>query len=357
MDLTELQNIAGNYTSELELAQRGKNSSLSYIVNEVPKTPIAKNGEVFQIIVVGGSMTQSAIVKKEESGIEILSQKKLSVPDFSTKKIFLEFIYPLIDKKISHLCLNFAFALKPIFENNILDGVLIHPTKEHLFKGLIGERVGVEISSFVALQRQQKLLVSVANDTICLLLSGLSKYSWDNMASLVVGTGVNAAIFSSEYALVNLESGNFNKLFQSAEDKIIDKSSTNPGKYMLEKQVSGEYLFKLFNLRIKNANIAYPELKSTKQMGNALGDKNPKVSQTAREILARSAELVAAVVLGILDFSKKDLNFVVEGNLFWNATLYKETVQGCLQKLNKTHIATFTRIYESTLLGAAKLVC
>lgn len=93
--------------------------------------------------------------------------------------------------------------------------------KNMCFEGLIGEVVGLAIEKKVLEVRQQQIHVGMANDTICLLLSGLTHTWWDHVAAGIVGTGLNFALFLDQHTLVNLESANFSKFEQLPEGKIM----------------------------------------------------------------------------------------------------------------------------------------
>lgn len=356
MDLTTLQTITNNFVKELQDATSGKKTSLPFALNQLPSTPLVIDGEEFQLLVIGGSVCKIARAKKEGEQIMILSQEEKDRVSFATKEDFFKFLDQEIFPDVSVVAFNFAYEMKSVFENNILDGILLRPAKENTFTGLVGEKMGATIAAHIKTQRNQIIKVSCANDTICLLLSGLTKNKWDNLAAGIVGTGFNFAIFLDKHTAVNLESGSFKKFPQSDEGKEIDATSTKPGEAIYEKEVSGGYLFTYFNLLLQKRGIDFSPTESTQAMDELARQNIPHVSDLAKEVLDHSAALAACQLAGITKFQGKNMTFVMEGSLFWKALDYKETVTSYFTKLAPEYKVSFINIDHSSLLGAARLV-
>ncbi len=356
MSATDLKEIQQNFLKELQDANNGKKTSLAYIINQIPNSSLVKDGEIFQVLVIGGSVCKNAIISKKDIKLTVVKQTVFKQPSFKKALDFLEFIDKHLEKNVRCLAINFAYPLKPIFGNNKLDGILIRGAKENGFSGIVGKKVGDEIEKYIYQKNNKKILVSVANDTICLLLSGLIKYPWENLAAGIVGTGLNFAIFLDNKNLVNLESANFDKFPQTKEGKIIDKESSSPKKALFEKEVAGAYLYKHFNLIIKEKNLPHSPINSTEEL-NELATKNiPLISDISRNIISRSAQLVSSQIAGITAFKKCDLIFVMEGSLFWKGFNYKDIVQDSVKKLVPKYKVDFAEIKNSNILGAAKLI-
>lgn len=356
MDLLILKQIQKNFLAELQLAKEDKTSSLSYIANRIPSVPLVKNQEIFETLSIGGGFTKKALVKKTNEKIEILQQWVQQQPPFKTKKDFLEVVNNLLEKDIAVLAVNLAQAVDPIFENNKLDGILPYATKESTFTGLIGQKVGQEIEKYIFEKNKKTIIVSVANDTICLALSGLTKYSWKNLVCCIVGTGYNVAFFDKPNGVINLESGNFNKFTQTETGKIIDQTSVKPRAYIFEKETAGGYLYKHFNIVCKQKNIKIPPLKNSKELDLAAQNKNITISTIAKEVIRNSAELVACQIAGMAEYKQTNITCVMEGSLFWKGFGYKEAVADTIKKLTK-YTVDIAEIDNSPILGAAKLVC
>lgn len=355
MQLEELIIIKDNFARELEEGKNGTKNSLSFLVNQLPQNPLVKEGELFQVITLGGTKYRSGLLKSTNKEIELISMEDGDHPIFNTAKDFYSFLESYLKENINFLALNFAQALDPLFENGKLDGTLLAVSKEHAFEGLVGKRVAHEVEDYLLQKKNRKVSISVANDTVCLLLSGLTNHSWDQMACCIVGTGVNSAFFLDNQTVINLESGGFNRIPQSEQALIVDKNSLEPGKKIFEKQVSGAYLYQYFNLTLKEKNINYPAIKTTQQLDQIIAQQTPQVSEIAEKIMKHSAELVATQIAGMAEFLKRDLVFVVEGGLFWNGHNYKKTVEETTKKLTSFDIK-FVNIPNSSILGAAKLI-
>ena len=425
MDIKRLKTIQSNFLKEIQDTYNGKKTSLPFIINQIPPTSLVKDGEIFQALVIGGSVYKKAILKKGKEKITIVKIEEGDQPLFKTAKDFFLFVEKLVDPNINMISINFAYRIKPpvrellsISKRSRLDGVLIGGSKENTFDGLIGEMVGERIELYFK-KKNKEIMVVVANDTICLLFAALTKYEPMMLAGGADGTGVNFAFFLDKEKAVNLESASFDKFPQSKEGKIIASTSSNRGGWLFEKETAGAYLYKHFNLMVKERGIDYPQISSTEEL-NALGaspQPNPlpqgererervkqvqhdmiRVSEIARNLLTRSAQLVACQIAGITEFKQgqniisrhsgkhqriqnlysserfwtrrvpdgnpssqndkmnEGMVFNMEGSLFWKANNYKQTVEQTVKRLLPKYNVKFVQIKESGILGAAKLV-
>lgn len=349
-----LATISSNFASECEKSTKNEATSLPFIKHSlsIGQETIDKHKKLL-VLSIGGSIYNRAEVKLLGNKIELIDKKHGKLPLFSSGKEFINFLDGLHHGQYHLICINFAYPLQPISINGKLDGKLISGSKEHSFKGLVGKVVGEEVESFIEKKYQKKSVVSVANDTICLLLSGLTEYKWDQLAAGIVGTGLNFAIFEDENTTVNLESANFDKFEQSHEGKEIDMQSVQPGKALFEKEVSGAYLYKHYNLLAQGKN--FPTLSSTEELDALAQNGTSEQQKIAQLVLNRSAQLVATQITGILEFQQRDLVFIMQGSLFWKGYNYKQTVEETVKQLTN-YKADYIQIENSDLLGAAKLV-
>lgn len=354
MDIPTLHTISQQFVHELQLAEQGQASSLSYIKHNLSPIPLVKPDEVFQVITIGGSVFKKALFKKATNQLVILSSEQKFQPPFPTEELLLSFIEKEIDPKVQVVAINFAYPLRPIFEMNRLDGILIQGTKENSFTGLVGKKLCATIEEYVLKTRQQKILAACANDTICLLLSGLVEKDPTQLAAGIVGTGMNFALFLDQSSAINLEAANFNKFPQAEEGKIIDAESIAPRSALFEKEISGAYLPKFFNLRAKRLGLHVQVMTSEELDGLAL-DKTPD-GDLARDVLKHSAQLLGCAVAGIAMYKKSPMTFVMEGSLYWNAHEYKETVAKTAVEIAPQFPVSFISIADSYFLGPAKLV-
>lgn len=357
MENAEVHTIYQNFLSELTQAAGGKKTSLPFIKNVIPKVALVNTKQIFQVMVIGGTVFRTGIVQKKQDRLVILHIESETLPLFPTKDVLMSFIAERVKQDSPYLAINFAYPLEPVFENGKLDGILLETSKGNAFKGLIGEKVGQNIETYLLHKKQQKILVSVANDTVCLTLSALlEKNSWDGAAGGIVGTGVNFAIFLDKQTVVNLEAGSFHVASLSPGAKIADAASDNRTRHLFEKEISGKYLFQHFNYLIDQRLVPCGKLKNTLQLSILAELHIPGISSYAQAILDHSAKRVAAVVAAILSFSKKDIIFAMQGSLFWKGHMYKETVQQYVKTLEPNYTASFIHVNNADILGGAKLI-
>lgn len=356
MNIQTLKAIQLNFYEELKRSQAGKKTSLPFIIHNLPSSSIIKTNEIFQAMVIGGSIFVTARVKKKVTRFDFLEIKQKKLPIFRTKEDFIYFVEQQADQRVRVIALDFAFPLQPVFDHSRLDGILLTGTKEHIFTGLIGSRIGLLLEEYFWKKYKKKITFAVANDTVCLLLSGLQKASWDRLAGGIVGTGVNFAFFNSSTELVNLESGNFDKFPQSKEGVNISQGSAHTNKGLFEKETSGAYLFQQFNSIIEMKQLPYLPISSTQELNTIALEKNTETSIIAQRLFKKSAGLVASLIAGITLYKGQDMTFVMEGSLFWKAEKYKEHVEDYLQLLIPDRKVNFVHIPNSSLVGAVKLV-
>lgn len=356
MDISTLKTITQNFVTELDDSQSGKKTSLPFIIHELSKSPLAHDKETFQVLKIGGSIMQNALVHKEGNDIIVDSIEEERLPIFTTGKAFLAFIKSHLRKNIRILALNFAYPLKPVFENGKLDGILVNGTKEHSFTGLVGKQVGNAIEEHIQSIFRKYVSVSLANDTICLVLAGLTKHKAQKLAGGIVGTGLNFAFFLDDQHLVNLEAANFDKLTLSPEAHLIDDRSLTQKRSLFEKETAGGYLYLHYNLTIARTNPLIQPVVSTHGLDKVARGELPGDKKLARNLFERSAQLVACEIAGIVNYKKCDMTFIMEGSLFWIGYNYRNTVEKTVKLLAPHYKVTFEEIKDCGIIGAAKLV-
>ncbi len=344
-NIAELKDIADNFRKELELSAGGGNSSLPFLRHHLPDKPLLDTGEKYQQIAVGGTYYKSCTGTKGDESTK--NTKTGLIPKLRTKETFFDFIFNLFEDGVRGMGINFAYALKPVFRDGRLDGTLVQGSKEHEFAGLIGKTVGEEMEKYYSGKTGKNIKITVANDTICLLLSGMKNHPIKNLAAFIVGTGLNSAIVLDERTLVNLESANFDKFEQSEEAQKVDGQSADPGQAKFEKEIAGEYLYKQYNVVSTDHKID-----STQALNQlALSDDS-----LAQEILKRSASLAAAQAAGVANFYKKPVVFLTEGSLFWNSEKYLLNFRKIFNELTEGSNHNFVKSASDSLLGIGYLL-
>ena len=70
----------------------------------------------------------------------------------------------------------------------------------------------------------------------------------------------------------------------------------------------------------------------------------------AREVIEKSADLVATHIAGIAEYKQSDTVFVLEGSLFWKGYHYKERVEEVVRKLTRYSVAvSYTHLTLPTI--------
>ncbi|MFW5702502.1 MAG: hexokinase family protein [Candidatus Dojkabacteria bacterium] len=349
-----------NFLGALEEAAQGSWSSISYLVHKIPPLPKGTKIEKLQVMAFGGSTFHSGIHTGKEDFLEI---EKTELPQLDSLQAVVDLVLQHLKPGISHLAINFAYPLRASTEHGVLDAVLIKPTKEHDFKGLVGLPVGYTVKKVLEVEHDIHLEVAVANDTVCLALSGLVEPA--NTIAGIVGTGENFGLFArgSEYlAPVNLECGNFSGFTALESTKSIDKNSDLPGTQLSEKEIAGGYLYQHFNYYVEKGEIQGDKIDDTKQLSEVAQNDAGDRGNAAKTIIANSAKLVAAQMAAIMDFQTKKYSpqhkyyFAMEGSLFWYGDNYLETVKAQLDKFGyKDSQLEFRDIENSYLIGAGRL--
>lgn len=228
----------------------------------------------------------------------------------------------------------------------VIPGISARPIGQQLVENLPG------ISSDIPL--------AVANDTAAVLLG-----SGGNLGG-IVGTGFNFA-FSHDGQIYNLEAGGFDGVIQTSLTQAIDATSNRQGKYLAEKQISGEYVDKLLRYASSQLGIELPLETQIPVMnmifnGEAISHVNPDdahiLVELAEIIRDRSAQNVAAIIAGTVDefpkdFQEESLEIPIEGSFFAKTPGYQEAVNTYVQQLLPNREVKVFPVEHSGKKGAA----
>lgn len=366
--------IKYNFSQELRDAVAEKPTSLRFIKHLLPHQPLIKDGEIFQVLVVGGTVFKKALVKKENGQINILGAFSEEHLALSSKELLLKLISNNIYPETSSAVINFAFPLKPLLRNGRMDGILLSAAKAaNTLNGLINHPVGEAIESHLLEQKGKKLTVITVNDVICLLFSGLTFCPKDFLAGAIMGTGTNNTFFHNDIA-INTQSGGFDKFTLTEECRQIDMDSSKPGSSLFEKETAGGYLYKQFNYHLVKNKINYPLLKSTKELGDLISS-HPKLDSgsyqvwaeipdqirkdildIARSLFEKSAAYFAGQIAGLAAFKMHDMKLIIEGSVYWENPLYKNFFNEYLELLSPDIKIEIKKVQNSSIIGAARLV-
>lgn len=332
-------------------------TSLPFIVTQLPSNSLAEDNEPFEVLIIGGTLGGKAICVKKNKTVSVVKQElDRKIPSIATKEELLNYVALSLEDNINLLAINFAYPLRPIFRKGKLDGELLDigtTGKAVSAPDLIGTVIGENLETYIQNHYGKSVNVAVGNDSLCLSLAGkgIPNINVNQLGFGIVGTGLNFGFFLTPHAVVNLESHAFEKFQQTELGETLAKKTGSP----YGKETNGENLYKHFNYFLEKEGIDYPHLTSTDQLDDLVKMHAPIVTQAAKDTLLRSAQLVACQVAGIMEFKNADMSFVMEGGLFWQGEGYKKSVEETVKLLTK-HSATFIKIENSNLYGAAQLV-
>ncbi len=354
-DLPDYFEIKNNFLKELQAASKSQQSSLLYVRNILPSNPVVTNG-IIQAVVIGGTYFEFATVEiKDGQQPQILSTKKGILPQLHTATDVEKLFKENFDSEVQAVGVNLAFPLDPIQGiKDELDGKIIQPTKEHMVEGLIGRPMGAFLREKVY---KKDIPISVANDTVCLVLAG----GGHEQVGLILGTGINIGlkvIENGKKSVVNLEAGNFSGFTKSKILQKIDSHSEHSGTYLFEKMIGGKYLVHHYNETIKELNLNIPFVESSEELSRLAPESKTQARYLAKYILAMSASLISAAIAGAYEFMKlPQLDIITEGSLFWKGWEYQKNVQKELNTLGIPEGAiTFKKVDNSSLKGAIGLL-
>jgi len=357
--IDKIQEIARSFSQELKDTYEGEKTSLPFLIHTLPRSPHIAEGSIIQVMVFGGTLFKTSIFqKKSEAFVLIHEEEEEKTPLFIDKKTFVDFTIQKLNEATDFLVINFAYPIQPILNDDALDGILLHGTKEHIFAGMVGSSIGNIVRNAAQEAARKSLFVSVANDAVCLLLSQATKQNWNEIVGGIIGTGTNYAITLPDQTIVNLECGNFHTFPLSESGKQIDVESSNPGTQRIEKEIAGAYLYKHYNYYVKRDSPCAPLITSSSHLSEIAANEAHPDCTLARSLLGRSARLAAAQMAGIYHFKTDltDLTFVMEGNLFWQGWHYKEQVGQCLGELGLQSSIHFTKNEHHSIEGGLRLL-
>ena len=242
-----------------------------------------------------------------------------------------------------------------------LDGIMNQgDTKGHAFWELQQEQVGKTIKDYLKETTNRDIAVTVANDSVCLITSGLGKNTdRENLIAAIAGTGYNIAIFLDNNTVVNLQASDFAGFTQTSTGKVVDSKSKNVGEQLFNKEVAAGDLFKHYNVLIPLMHLQTPPLQTSEKLSQLARKATGTESQVAKELFKRSASLVAAQLAGIYEFKDRPLvlTCITQGSLFLEGPDYISNIQRQLEALGvPQNVLEFKKIKNSDVLGVIKLI-
>ncbi len=252
-----------DFIGEMERGLAGEKSSLMMVPTFVGTHGRVPSGVKTAVLDAGGTNFRSAIV---EFPPRITLRESRPMPGIK-KEVGEEEFYEAFAAEVRRLRphaarerFGWCFSY-PAEATEGLDARLARWTKNIKAPAIVGQYVGKEL-----LSRLGGGEVAVVNDTTATLLAAKAtegEQTYSSYIGFILGTGTNCAYVEKREnitklsrvgglgalgaaaggsMIVNAESGNFDKIAQSAFDKNVDAKSAQPGQGRLEKMISGAYL-------------------------------------------------------------------------------------------------------------------
>lgn len=276
------------FLSEMDRGLAGEDSSLAMIPTFVGSDSDVLANQPVIVLDAGGTNLRVAVVTFNGEGHPVIdSFRKFRMPGFErelSKEAFftriVEHLEPVLDEAARiGFCFSYPTEITPD-----KDGRLIKWTKEIKAPDVVGEYMGASVKERLK-ARGYDMDITVLNDTVATLLAGKSMSldrQYSSYVGFILGTGTNTAYIESNANIskrddlelngrqvVNVESGGFDQLPRSDADDLFDQGTADPGKYRLEKMISGAYMggvaLKLFYLAAEDnllSESAVAEIKS-----------------------------------------------------------------------------------------------
>lgn len=257
--------LAESFRAAMEAGMRGKESSLKMLPSFLGK-PAGNETGTYAAIDFGGSKVRVLRVKLQgRRQVEIVRQKVFELQDVMkringraadmTGSALFEGIAAALQEVLipdAPVSLGHAFSF-PFRQLGVNQAVLIRWTKEIKASAVEGEDVTRLLTKALAAKQMNYVTpAAVVNDTVGTYLAS----AYDEPATLIgsiCGTGHNSCYlgaYDGKEMIINLESGNFDRVAPTVYDQVLDADSDRPGEQRLEKMVGGRYLGELFRLII-----------------------------------------------------------------------------------------------------------
>jgi len=414
-DQYDADEIVAAFHDEMDNGLAGKPSSLAMIPSyvSVPDTP-PKNRTII-VLDAGGTNFRTAVVRFDnESAPHIDSFTNNPMPGIDkevTKEEFFgsiaEFLAPVLNKSRQ---LGFCFSYPAAIDRQ-RDGTLLYWTKEIKAPGVVGKKI---LANLAETLRERNLPVPeamlVLNDTVASLMAGAAAVRFSpeyTYVGFILGTGTNTSYIESNARItkekvlpalpagasqaINVESANFGKVQRGDIDEAFDGTTNSPGKYTLEKMVSGAYLGPLCTAAIRVAAsegllshhgaVFFKKLGGleTKELSLVIGrsyGKRPEFSGLAQEdaevmaaitdsIVERAAKLtainLAAAILRAARSAPKARKVCVsaDGSVYYKLHSFQERAEKYLAEILKPHNVEYdiVKVDDAPIIGAAVAAC
>jgi hexokinase len=402
----DLKTITDDFISEMKNGLEGKAGSLLMLPTYIGAEGQIKPNQPVVAIDAGGTNFRAVKMSFDDKlnlVTENLQQRKMPAIDeeLSNKEFFATLAAYLTEYKNVSDKIGFCFSYAvEIYPNK--DGKLLEWSKEVKAPEVLGQMVGKNLLEAMGTPNKHIVLM---NDTVSTLLAGQAATAgreFDTYIGYILGTGTNACYIEQNSnitktpnldpkgnQIINIESGNFNKMPRTDIDIAFDNTTKLPGRYTFEKMISGGYFGGLCTTALRMAaaeDVFSAETKvNMKNMGeltaeevnkfvssidlksNALSEilvsKEDKeaAAQIINALITRAAKLVAANLAAVIlktgkgKSADKPVLMTIEGTTFYKLHNFEVMFEAFLQGFFSGENRRFYEIVEvpnSSLIGA-----
>ncbi len=384
------------FCDEMKRGFSGAESSFRMLAS-YQKLPTGKENGCYLAVDFGGTWVRCLRINLQDQKWSIQKQQSFSLNettadrDYTSERVSGEELFDRIAMEFAkitdageELLLGHVFSF-PGIQTDSQTLTLLRWTKEIKTGGMIGKDVNQMLQAGLNRAGRPRIkVVSVMNDTVATLLTASFQNPVIQIGG-ICGTGHNLCYFEARHSdgpmVVNLESGNFNRLSQTSIDKVLDCQSSDPGKQLLEKQVGGRYLGEICRLGLvaewgtgvpewftQLHSVTSSDLVEWLELGSrrewlqsrelSLSEKDEnKLYEWAQGSLFRSASLVGACLAGIADYlnisENNPVGVGIDGSLYLKNRNYQKWVLKALENLQMKEKIFIQSIEDGSGIGGA----
>lgn len=405
-----LNSIVAAFQGAMTDGLAGKKSSLKMLPSFIAKPTGREKGSVVAIDFGGTNVRILQAVLDGEGNFSINKKERFPLRDpegkydYTSKEATGEQLFDYIAGHVAAIAepgmdnlLGHTFSF-PAQQKGINSAELIHWTKEVRTSGVEGKDICKILEASLERKNIKNVIPrALINDTVGTLLAAAYTNQNVDIAS-ICGTGHNTCYLEPKHPMtgkpmiVNLESGNFDAVPQTAYDAKLDNDSDMPGMQKLEKMVSGHYLGEIMRLVLVDmaAKGLLPHTPALDKKHSITGaDLSPLISDSLEQtntvrfvedklamkqltsqqvanvkkiadmIGERSARLVAATFAGVVRHIDPQLShkhvIAIDGSLYELMPNYDANIQTAMDEIfsGKAGIVSTILAKDGSGIGAA----
>jgi hexokinase len=261
-DQYDPREILDAFLDEMGKGLAGQTSSLAMIPSYIPLPGQPPRERTVLAVDAGGTHFRTALIRFDAASVPHAEYRTThAMPgaegELSREEFFdriAGYLQPVIGESDR---LAFCFSY-PALIGRDRDGTLLYWTKEIRAPQVVGGKILANLA--IALRRRGLPCPAhglILNDTVAALLAGCAATGFapgTEYVGFILGTGTNTAYIERNSAIrkepdlpagcmaINCEAANFNRIRRGDIDLAFDGDTALPGKYVLEKMISGAYL-------------------------------------------------------------------------------------------------------------------